>query len=57
MEKVIEKAIRKDILEGNVDRKLTTAYDTLKFLTEAEKNNLIVELMLDKILYKIKGDV
>jgi len=57
MEKVIEKAIRKDILEGNVDRKLTTAYDTLQFLTEAEKNNLIVELMLDKMLYKIKGDV
>ncbi len=53
MQNAIENALRNDLFEGGVDRELTTTYDTLSFLTEAEKNNLIVELMLDVI----KGEV
>jgi hypothetical protein len=53
MQNAIANALRNDLFEGGVDRELTTTYDTLGFLTEAEKNNLIVELMLDVI----KGEV
>ena len=57
MQKAIENALRNDLFEGDVDRELTTTYDTLGFLTEAEKNNLIVELMLDVMKAKLMLDV
>jgi len=49
MENVIADALRKDLFEGEWDKKLTETYETLNLVTQAEKNNLIVELMFDKI--------
>ena len=53
MENAIANALRKDLFEGEWNENLTQTYDSLNFLTDAEKNNLIVELMFNKI----KGDV
>jgi hypothetical protein len=53
MENAIANALRKDLFEGEWDENLTQTYGSLNVLTDVEKNNLIVELMFNKI----KGDV